>query len=255
MKRLEGKIAIILGASEAKGMGAATARRFAEEGARLVLAARRAAPLAELARELGALAVTCDITEEASVEALAEAAVEAYGGLDVAVNFAGANVGGTIDELTAEAFMPSVRLHLIGTGLFIKHMARKMKQGGSIVTTSSVTAFLAPPGLAIYSSTKAGADQLVRIAAVEYGPAGIRVNSLSPGFTRSPITEGFFAYESLVKAFVNESPLGRLGTVEDIAGAALWVASDDCFATGQIIQINGGTSLRRIPTAAEMFPG
>ena len=255
MKTLEGKTAVILGASDRGGMGAATARRFAAAGANLVIAARRADRLAEIAGEVGAQAVACDITDEASLETLSRTAIDAFGRLDVAINFAGANVGGTIDEITEAAFMPSVRLHLIGTGLFIKHMARKMAQGGSIVTTSSVTAFLAPPGLGIYASTKAGADQLVRIAAVEYGHRGIRVNSLSPGFTRSPITEPYFAYDSMVKAFVNETPLGRLGTVEDVAGAALWLASDDCFATGQVIQVSGGISLKRIPTAAEMFPG
>jgi len=255
MNGLDGKTAIILGASERNGMGAATARRFAAAGVKLILAARRLDRLTELAEETGGRAVACDITDEASLEALAQAAINAYGSLDIAVNFAGANVGGAIDEITEAAFMPSVRLHLIGTGLFIKHMARKMAGRGSIITTSSLTAFLAPPGLGIYASTKAGADQLVRIAAVEYGSRGIRVNALAPGFTRSAITEPYFGHDTMIGAFVNETPLGRLGTVEDVAGAALWVASDDCFATGQIIQINGGASLRRVPTAGEMFPG
>lgn len=253
MINLAGKSAVILGASDPAGMGAATARRLVQSGAKVMIGARRESELNALAEQLGTLATVCDITDEHSVDAFATAATGAFGAIDIAVNFAGANVGGAIDELTEDAFMPSVKLHLIGTGLFIKHMARRMDRGGAIVTTSSVTAALAPPGLAIYASTKAGADQIVRIAANELGSKGIRVNSVSPGFTRSPITEPYFGYDGMIRAMEAETPLGRLGTVDDIAGTVLWLVSDDCFSTGQIIQANGGATLRRIPTEAEMF--
>jgi len=101
-----------------------------------------------------------------------------------------------------------------------------------MVIASSQTALLAPPGLAAYAGTKAGADHIVRIAAVEYGARGIRVNSLSPGFTRSGMTDGYFQIPTLEGAFLREIPLGRLPTVKDIANAALWLASDEAFTTG-----------------------
>lgn len=252
---LEEKIAVVIGASDPNGIGAATARRFAREGAHVIVAARRKSGLTALAEEIGGSAVECDITDERMVAKLVDEALASHGRIDIAVNCAGANFGGAIDELSEETFLPQIRLHLMGTGFFIKQMARGMKAGGSIVTISSVTVSLAAPGLGIYTATKAGADQLVRVAAVEYGAKGIRINSLAPGFTRSPITEAYFAHDSLVKAFENETPLGRLGTVEDAANAALWLASDECFATGQIVQVNGGASLRRAPSEREMFPG
>lgn len=255
MARFEEKVALVLGASDPAGIGAATARRLAADGAQVVVAARRADGIAALAREIGGHAIACDITEESSVAALADGAIGKYGRLDIAINCAGANAGGAIEDITEADFLPQARLHLFGTAYFIKHMARCMTAGGSILTTSSVTAFHAGPGLAVYSSTKAGADQIVRVAAAEYGSAGIRVNAIAPGFTRSGITEAYFEYGTMIDAFVRETPLGRLGTVDDIAAAMAWYSSDECFATGQIVQINGGNTLRRIPTQAEMFPG
>jgi NAD(P)-dependent dehydrogenase (short-subunit alcohol dehydrogenase family) len=143
-------------------------------------------------------------------------------------------------------------VHLIGTTLFIKHMAARMSDGGSVVTTSSQTALLAPPGLAAYAGTKAGADHIVRIAAVEYGGQNIRVNSLSPGFTPSAMTEGFLAIPSIRQAFLNEIPMGKLPSTEDMANAALWLLSDESFMTGRMLDISGGQTLRRVPTATEM---
>jgi NAD(P)-dependent dehydrogenase (short-subunit alcohol dehydrogenase family) len=122
-----------------------------------------------------------------------------------------------------------------------------------MITTSSLTALAAPPGLAAYAATKRGVDQMVRIAAVEYGSRGIRVNAIAPGFTRSAMTEGYFALPTLEGAFLREIPLGRLVTVNDIANAALWLASDEAFITGQVLDITGGQSLRRVPTNEEMM--
>lgn len=255
MARLKNKVVIILGASEEGSMGAATAKRFVEEGAKLILAARRMDKVKAIANTLGAEACACDITSESDIEALAQFAMDTFGQLDVAVNFSGLNSASSIDEVTQQALLDSCNVHLIGSTLFIKHMAKKMTNGGSIVTASSLTALLAPPGLAAYAATKKAVDQVVRIAAVEYGPKNIRVNAVAPGFTRSAMTEGYFDYPSIPAAFIKETPLGRLGTVEDIANATLWLASDEAFVTGQIIDVSGGQSLRRTPTEAEMMGG
>ncbi len=251
--RLEGKVAVILGASDERSMGAATARRLHEEGARLVLAARRADKVAEVAEAIGARSVGCDICDEDQLSALADAAVDAYGRLDIAINFAGVDTQSPVAEVTREALLQNCEVHLIGTALFIKQMAARMKDGGSIITASSQTAILAPPGLAAYSGTKKGADQIVRVAAVEYGPQNIRINSLAPGFTPSGMTAGYLEVPTIEPAFLKEIPLGRLPTPEDMANAALWLASEEAFITGQVLDISGGQTLRRIPTGEEMM--
>jgi len=253
MGRLDGKVVVILGASDERSMGAATARRFAKEGAKLVLAARRLDALEPIAVGVKGIAVACDITKEADLERLARTAVDKFGKLDVAINFAGVNMAAPLSEVTREALMQSCEVHLVGTALFFKHMGAKLSDGGAMITTSSLTALTAPPGLAAYAAAKRGVDQMVRIAAIEYGARGIRVNSIAPGFTRSAMTEGYFALPTLEGAFLREIPLGRLVKVDDIANAALWLASDEAFITGQIIDITGGQSLRRVPTNEEMM--
>jgi len=253
MGRLDGKVAIILGASDARSMGAATASRFAAEGAKLVLAARSTAKLEPIAAALGATAVACDITREDDLAALAKAAVSRYGRLDIAINFAGVNSAAAIAEVTRETLLEACNVHLIGTTLFFKQMGAAMADGGAMITTSTLTAVLAPAGLAAYAGTKRGADQVMRIAAIEYGARRIRVNSIVPGFTRSGMTEGYFAIPTLEGAMVREAPLGRIGTVQDIANAALWLASDEAFLTGHILDVSGGMSLRRLPTNEEMM--
>ena len=250
--RLEGKVIVILGASDERSMGAATARRCQAEGAKLVLAARRLDRVQAIADSLGALAIGCDITDEQQLAALADAAVTHYGKLDGAINFAGIETSSAIADISREVLQQNCEVHLIGTTLFIKHMAARMSDGGSVVTTSSQTALLAPPGLAAYAGTKAGADHIVRIAAVEYGGQNIRVNSLSPGFTPSAMTEGFLAMPSIRQAFLNEIPMGKLPSTEDMANAALWLLSDESFMTGRMLDISGGQTLRRVPTATEM---
>lgn len=251
--RLEGKVVVILGASDERSMGAATARRMHEDGAKLVLAARRGDKVEEVAKPLGATALACDITDEKSVEALADKAVDTYGRLDGAVNFAGVESAAPIAEVTREALQLCSDVHFVGTALFIKHMAARMSEGGSIVTTSSQTAILAGPGLGAYSGSKRGADQLVRVAAVEYGPRNIRINSLSPGFTPSAMTAGFLEVPTIEPAFLKETPLGRLPTVEDMANAALWLVSEEAFITGQFVDVSGGLTLGRLPTGEEMM--
>ena len=253
--RLEGKVVVVLGASDERSMGAATARRCAKEGAKLILAARRVEKVEAIANSLGAVAVACDITQERQISDLAERAVSEYGRLDGAINFSGLDSSSPIAEITQEMLQQACDVHLIGTTLFIKQMAARMNQGGSIVTTSSQTAILAPPGLAAYAGTKSGADHIVRIAAVEYGPQQIRINSLAPGFTPTGMTAGYLAVPTIEQAFLLEVPLGRLPTVEDIANSALWLLTDEAFVTGRVIDVSGGQTLRRIPTGEEMMGG
>jgi NAD(P)-dependent dehydrogenase (short-subunit alcohol dehydrogenase family) len=252
MGRLDGKVAVILGASDPRSMGAATAARFTKEGAKIVVAARRADALQPLVDQYGAVAVACDVTKDADLAKLADTAIAKFGRLDAAINYAGVNVGGPLAEVTEEQLNTACAVHFVGTALFFKQMGRVMADGGAMVTTSTLTALAAPPGLAAYAGSKKGADQIVRIAAVEYGPRGIRVNSIAPGFTKTAMTAPYLGVPGLEKAFLKETPLGRLPTVDDIANVALWLASDEAFVTGQVIDVTGGTSLRRMPTYDEM---
>lgn len=249
--RLDGKVAVILGASDPRGMGAATARRFAAEGARVLLAARRLDAVTAVAAETGGDALACDIRSETDLAALAAAAVDRFGALDIAVNYAGVEVSGALLDSSADDWRLAADVHLVGTALFIKQMALAMPRGGSIVTASSLTALVQAPGLAAYAASKGGADVLVRIAANELGERGIRVNAIAPGFTESAMTAGYFAMDAVRRAFLREIPLGRFSTVDDIANAALWLASDEAFITGQVVDITAGQSLRRTPRADE----
>ncbi|WP_380876218.1 alcohol dehydrogenase [Sphingomonas sp. DBB INV C78] len=251
MGRLDGKVAVILGASDERSMGAATARLFAAEGAKLVLAARRKEAVEGVAAKLGAVGVACDITKEEDLAALAKTALDTYGRLDAAVNYAGIDIGESILESTPEGLRASSDVHFVGTVLFMKQMALAMKHGGSIVTTSSLTVLAQAPGYAAYAGAKGGADVAVRVAANELGERNIRVNSIVPGFTKTAMTEGHFGVEAVTRAFIKEMPLGRFPTVEDVAQVALWLASDEAFVTGQRIDITAGQALRRVPLASE----
>ena len=255
MDTLQGKVAVVLGASSGAGFGAAIARRLAAEGARLVVSGRRAAELESVAKQIGGVGRTCDITAEADVAALFDETLESEGRVDVAVNAAGANHSCPISKLEPEAVMLQTRVHLLGTLLFIKHAARCMLTGGaapgSIILISSLTATVPGPGLAAYSASKAGADHAARVAALEYGRKGIRVNCISPGLARTPMTAALFEHRGFEQAFVAETPLQRLATADDVAAAALWLATD-AFVTGENIQVNGGASLGRLPTAREI---
>ena len=251
--QMNGKNIIILGASSQSGMGAATARLLVQHGATVVLASRQLEKVEAVAAKIGAKAVAADITDTASLVALASQTAEELGGIDGAINFAGINSSAPILQIEEQALMEAARVHFVGTAMFIKAMATVMPRGGSIVTTSTLTALLAPPGLAAYAASKKAADQVVRIAANELGAMGIRVNSIAPGFMRSEMTEAYFSFPKVQSAFETEIPLGRLGTVDDVAGAALWLLSDlSRSTTGQVIDVTSGQSLRRTPRADEM---
>ena len=247
MKRFENKVAVVLGASEMTSMGGAIARRLIDEGAKVVVASRTLSKAQKLADAIGAAAIACDIKAEQDLSNLADFAIDKFGHLDVAVNCVGEAVMGYIATTEEATLRHATDLHYIGPFLFIKQMAARMKRGGSIVTISSITATLTFPNHAAYMGAKAGTDHLVRIAAKEYGPKNIKVNSVSPGFTESPMTVGFLATPGVRETFEKEIPLGRLNTVDDVAAAVLWLSTDEAYLTGQNLQPNGGNTLSRLP--------
>jgi NAD(P)-dependent dehydrogenase (short-subunit alcohol dehydrogenase family) len=252
MNRLDGKIAYVLGAAGRGNMGQAIARRFAAEGARVAVGGRHMDELDILAGEIDGLAVRCDITRMEEIRSSIETVVETFGQLDIAVNSTGWGLL-TPFEKTSEADLDKIiALQFKGPYQFMQVLVGKMSSLASIIQISSATATLLTPNHHAYIGTKAGIDHVVRGVADEFGARGIRVNSISPGLTESPMTEEHLAIPGMREVFVKEYPLGRLNTSEDIAAAAVFLASDECFMTGQNLQVNGGLTLRRNPSRAEL---
>ncbi len=234
------------------GFGERIAARFLREGAQVVIAARDAGRLAETARRLGATALACDIADSEAVRALADRTVDQFGRLDIAVNSAGYQDRSAFAELEPARVEPMIAVQLTGALYFIQHMANAMARtepsGGSLISISSLTATLVAEGYAPYAAAKAGLNHATRIAASEYGPQGVRINVVSPTIIRTPMTEAIFERPGMETATLAETPLGRIGEIEDVVGTVSFLASDQAsFITGQNIHVDGGTSLRRLP--------
>jgi 2-hydroxycyclohexanecarboxyl-CoA dehydrogenase len=255
MAGLQGKTALVLGAAGRGNMGQTIARRFAAEGARVLVAGRRGDELERFAREIGGRHAICDITLQNDVENLARAALDWTGRLDVAVNATGWGLLKPFLETTAEDLAAMTALQFQGPFQFLQAVVKAMAEagrGGSIIQISSATATIMLNDHAAYMGTKAGIDHVIRCVANEFGDRGIRANSISPGLTDTPMTAEAAATPGLFDAVLPSYPLGRIGTSEDIAAAALWLAGDDCFMTGANLQVNGGLTLRRNPTREEI---
>jgi 2-hydroxycyclohexanecarboxyl-CoA dehydrogenase len=243
---------VVLGAAGADNMGQHIARALADAGAKVVVAGRNQDVLKQFAGIIAGDWVLCDITSKQDVEDLARTTVERHGKVDIAINATGWGLLKSLHEVTEEELEQIIALQFKGVHYFLSAFVRAMPQGGSLIQISSATTQCVIDDHAAYIGTKAGSEALIRCVANQYGPQGIRANILSPGFTESPMTAASFATPGLVDAFIKEYPLGRVGTSEDIAKAAVWLVSDDCYMSGQNLQINGGLTLRRNPRPEEM---
>lgn len=251
MAGVSGKTVIVLGASG--GMGKVISRRFARDGAEVMVAGRDVKTLKALAAEIGCAYTRCDIAQQKDIEKLVAATVERFGRVDVAINATGFGLLKPFLDTTPEELDQMAAVQFIGPFQFMQELVKVMKNGGSIIQISSATATIMLENHAAYMGTKAGIDHVVRCVANEFGEHGIRANSISPGLTNTPMAAMAFQSEAVVELFRKEYPLGRIGTAEDIAEAAVWLASDECFMTGQNLQVNGGLTLRRNPRINEMM--
>jgi NAD(P)-dependent dehydrogenase (short-subunit alcohol dehydrogenase family) len=252
MAILDGKVAIVIGAAGRDNMGQTIARAFAAEGARVVVAGRSGDSLEALAKEIGGVAVQCDITDEDGLKQLADTATARFGGLHVALNATGWGLLKPFLETTKAEIERMAALQFTGAILFYQAMLRAMDDGGSLIQISSATATIMLEDHAAYMGTKAATDHVIRCIANEFGHRGIRANAIAPGFTPTPMTSRASKNQAILDTFAKEYPLGRVGSSQDIADAAIWLASDRCFMTGQVLQVNGGVTLRRNPTNAEI---
>lgn len=256
MGRLAGKKAVILGAGSKDNMGQTIARLFAREGAEVMVAGRKEAPLQELAAEIGGHAALCDITSRAEVQALADAASATMGRIDAAINASGWGLLASLVDTSEDQLDQIVDLQFKGVHHFLQAFVGKMiaqtPSGGSLISLSSATTRALINNHAAYIGTKTGAEALIRCVANDYGHYGIKANTVSPAFTESPMTAQSFGVPGLVDAFIPKYPLGRLNTAEDVANACLWLCTDEAFLTGQNIQPNGGLTLRGNPQAIDI---
>jgi NAD(P)-dependent dehydrogenase (short-subunit alcohol dehydrogenase family) len=252
MNRLANKAAVVLGAAGKNNMAQVIARRFRAEGAQVTVAGRKMDELQRFAAEIGGHAVPCDITKPDDIGALARTALQKMGSVSIAVNATGWGLLKPFLETTSEELRQMTALQLIGPFQFYQEMIKVMTHGGSIIQISSATATIMLNDHAAYMGAKAGADHVIRCVANEFGKRGIRANSISPGLTETPMTADAKQVPGLFECFRERYPMGRIGTSEDVAAAAVWLASDECYMTGENLQVNGGLTLRRNPTGDEL---
>jgi 3-oxoacyl-[acyl-carrier protein] reductase len=245
-QRLKGKVAVVTGAS--RGIGAAIALHVAAEGAAVVVnyaSSKEGAErvVAEITGKGGrAVAVQADVSRQADIGRLFTAAQQAFGHVDVLVNNAGIYEFAPLEEVTPEHFHRQFDLNVLGLLLTTQEAVKHLGPGGSIINISSVAATAALPGMSVYSATKAAVDAVTRSLAQELGPRQIRVNSINPGMVE---TEGVHASGIAAREFRRQveaqTPLGRIGQPQDIAPAAVFLASaDSAWITGETLYVAGG---------------
>ena len=252
MTRLENKVAVISGG--AGSIGLAGARMFVAEGARVVLADRDAEAVTAAAAEIDAeraVGIECDVTDEEQVRAAVALAVGRFGKLDIA--FANAGVFGEVAPITEfrrEVLERVLEVNVVGSFLLLKHALAAMERGGSAIVNSSVVGLTSDPGITAYATSKHALVGLMRTAAKEMAPRGIRVNSLHPGPVGNEFQE--VVEEQVIgapraeakAAFDGFIPLGRHATAEEIAAVATFLASDEsAFMTGATVAVDGGMSI------------
>ena len=249
MGKLEGKVAIVTGAS--KGIGAGIARQFAAEGASVVVNYASSKDAAEkVVKDITskggkAVAIQGDIAKQADIERVFSEAKKQFGKLDILVNNAGVYEFSPIDGITGEHFHKQFDLNVLGLILASKEAAKYIDgNGGSIINISSIASTAAPAMTTVYSATKGAVDTITKSLAKELGPRKIRVNAINPGMV---VTEGVQSagldQSDFRKDLESRTPLGRIGKVEDIAPAAVFFASNDsAWITGETLVIAGGLS-------------
>ncbi|HEV7252477.1 MAG TPA: SDR family oxidoreductase [Mesorhizobium sp.] len=243
-KRLDGKVALIVGA--ARGIGRGIAERFAQEGASLVLADMEAEAGAATARELGAAFIRVDISQAADAEAAVTLALEKHGRLDILVQNAGIYPWQLLEHTSPEDWDRVMAVNLRGCFVAARAALAPMRAqgGGRILFTSSITGpHVTSPGHGHYSATKAGINGLIRAAALEWAGYRITVNGVEPG---NILTEAVQRHRSaaFIKSMEESIPLGRLGSTADVANAFLFLASDEAsYITGTTIVVDGGQLL------------
>jgi NAD(P)-dependent dehydrogenase (short-subunit alcohol dehydrogenase family) len=257
---LRGQHAVVVGGGS--GIGLATARLLARDGAMVTLAGRTESKLRQAAASIAAdggaaRTAVCDGMDGPSVRSAVETAADDEGRVHIAVVVPG---GGSIMPVLLygdDQFSAEVDRNVRPVYLLLKHAGQAMIRagGGSFVAISSTAAVFSARYLASYAAGKAAVDQLVRVAADELGAYGVRVNGVRPGLTRTPTTEATFRHEPMMEAFLAQQPIGRHGEADDIARAVRYLAGpESSWVTGQLITVDGGNTLRSFVDYAKLIP-
>ena len=242
--RLENKTAIVTGA--ASGFGAGIARRFAAEGAQVMIADINADAAQALAAELGALGCAVNVANDASVAAMAQAALDAWGRIDILVNNAGVtHLPGPMEGIPEEDFDRVLAVNAKSVYLTARHILPAMKRAGSgaILNVASTAGVSPRPRLSWYNASKGWMITATRAMAVELAPEGIRVNAINPVAGETPLLKSFMGEDTpeIRAKFLSTIPLGRFSTPEDMANAALFLCSDEAsMITGVALEVDGG---------------
>ncbi len=252
MFELTGKVAVITGST--KGIGKAIAQAMAQAGAKVVISSRKAEMCDKVAAEIGAaggeaIAVPCHISHKDQIEALVARTMESWGRIDVLVCNAAINPHfGPSEQISDEIFekMMATNIH---ANLWLCHLVLPQmvaREDGSIIIISSTGGLIGSPVLGAYCISKAADMQIARNLAVEYGPHNVRVNCIAPGLVRTDFARALWENPEIYQRTVSVSPLGRIGEPHEIAGAAVFLASDAArFMTGQTMVIDGGVTVSR----------
>lgn len=253
MSRLNGKVALVTGASS--GIGRATAKLFAAEGAKVVLGARREAELQSLVEEIDAaggvaVALSGDVRSEDYAKALVDLAVARFGRLDIAFNNAGTiGEAGASTEVSEAGWNDTLAINLTGSFLGAKHQITQMLKngGGSVIFTSTFVGYsFAFPGVAAYAASKSGLIGLTQALSAEFGPQGVRVNAVLPGAVDTDMYRDMNNTAESQAFVTNLHALKRVATPEELARSVLYFASDDsAFVTGTASLVDGGVSITR----------
>lgn len=237
---LDGNVAVITGGST--GIGRATAEKYLEYGADVVIANRSSDAGQATAEELGCDFVQCDVADYDQVQALVEATVEDYGRLDVMVNNAGIGRVGTVEEMALDDWHDVMRINLNGVMHGTRAALPHLKESeGSIVNIASIYGLVAGPSATAYAAAKGAIVNFTRSVAVDYAKQNVRVNSICPGFVETPMTDPAFGEEEFYEYVHGQTPMGRVAQPEEIAGLAMFLASDEAsYITGANIPVDGG---------------
>ena len=247
MERLKGKVAVITGANS--GIGLASARRFAAEGARVFMAGRRERELAAAVAEVGhdARGVQCDVSKLADLDRLFGVVKDEAGTIDVLFANAGGGEFAALGAISEDHFDRTFDVNVKGTLFTVQKALPLLKDGGSIILTGSTAGTTGTPAFSVYSASKAAIRNFARSWILDLASRKIRVNVLSPGATSTPGWHGLSnsdeAHKAMIRYVESTTPLGRLGDPDEIASAALFLASDDSsFMTGSELFVDGGSA-------------
>lgn len=247
---LSGKVALVTGGS--KGIGYGMALALAHAGADIVIVSRNLAEGEQAAqdmRDLGrkAIALSCDVTSASAVDAMVKKAVEVFGKIDILLNNAGMNIRKPVTEVAEEDWDKVLATNLKGVFLVAQRVGKEMikQNGGKIINVASIMGTVGMPWLASYCASKGGVIQLTKVMALEWAQHNINVNCLAPAYIRTPMTEGWMTDQARLQVILNNTPLGRIGTLEDLAGPVVFLASDCCsYITGHTLLVDGGWAAR-----------